>query len=140
MADNTITIKNKMKTITLSLLNKDYTRYLIFGGLNTGLTFIIFSGLILLGLHYLLANSLAWIVGIIVSFIFNSRFVFKKSYNHKRFLKFISSNIFSFCLSNFILFLLIDIFLLHPILSSVIAIPFVVVINYSILKLFIFNK
>lgn len=129
-----------LKSKVLALYhNQEALRYLIFGGLNTFLTWLVFSGLILLGAHYLIANSLAWIVGILVSFTFNLKFVFKSDYQHKRFLQFVGSNIFSFFLSSAVLALLIDGLGVPPIIASIIAIPVVVVANFILFKYVVFK-
>jgi putative flippase GtrA len=51
--------------------DKDYVRFLLSGGFNTVLTFLLYSAGILAGLHYALANAVAWAIGVAVSFFFN---------------------------------------------------------------------
>ena len=119
--------------------DKDYVRFLLSGGFNTALTFLLYSAGILLGLHYALANAVAWAIGIAVSFFLNSRFVFRKGYTHKRFLSFILSNIFSLILSMAILFVLINAYSLNPIFASVVAIPVVVAVNFFAVKRIVFK-
>ena len=119
--------------------DKDYVRFVISGGFNTLLTFLLYSAGILLGLHYALANALAWAVGVAVSFSLNSRFVFRKAYTHKRFLTFVVSNTFSLFLSMAILSVLIKVYSQDPILASVIAIPIVVAVNFFTVKRIVFR-
>jgi putative flippase GtrA len=119
--------------------DKDYVRFLLSGGFNTLLTFLVYSACILLGLHYALANAVAWAIGIAVSFFLNSRFVFRKAYSHKRFLCFVASNILSLILSMTLLFVLINVYSLDPILASVITIPVVVAVKFFAVKRIVFR-
>jgi putative flippase GtrA len=119
--------------------DKDYVRFLLSGGFNTVLTFLLYSAGILIGLHYALANAMAWAIGVAVSFFLNSRFVFRRSYSHKRFLSFIASNIFSLILSMALLSVLIKVYSLDPILASIITIPVVVAVNFFAVKRIVFR-
>jgi putative flippase GtrA len=119
--------------------DKDYVRFLLSGSFNTALTFLLYSAGILLGLHYALANAIAWAIGIAVSFSLNSRFVFRKGYTHKRFVSFVASNIFSLLLSMAILSVLIEVYSLDSILASIITIPVVVAVNFFAVKCIVFR-
>src|SRR6266581_235437 len=109
-----------------SQTGKSYIRFLIAGCFNTCLTFLIYVTGILLGINYLIANSFAWTIGVIVSFLLNSKFVFRKAYMHRRFFVFALSNAFSAVVSMAMLSLMIEACSLNPILASVITIPVVV--------------
>ena len=119
--------------------DKDYVRFLLSGGFNTVLTFLLYSAGILAGLHYALANAMAWTIGIAVSFFLNSQFVVRKAYSHKRFLSFIASNILSLVLSMALLSVLIKVYSLDPILASIITIPVVVAVNFFAVKRIVFR-
>jgi putative flippase GtrA len=122
-----------------SQAEKRHVRFLISGCFNTALTFVIYCTGILLGINYLIANSIAWIVGIIVSFSLNSKFVFQKTYSHRRFISFALSNVFALLLSMALLSLIIRIGSVNPILASVITIPIVVVANFLTAKYVVFR-
>ena len=119
--------------------DKDYVRFLLSGTFNTVLTFLLYSAGVLLGLHYALANAIAWAIGVAVSFLLNSRFVFRKTYTHRRFLSFVLSNIFSLLLSLTLLSVLIKGWSVDPILASIITIPVVVVVNFFAVKRIVFK-
>ena len=119
--------------------DKDYVRFLLSGSFNTILSFLLYSAGILLGLHYALANAIAWAIGVAVSFSLNSRFVFRKGYTHKRFVSFVASNIFSLLLSMAILSVLIKLYSLDPILASIVTIPVVVAVNFFAVKCLVFR-
>jgi len=61
-----------------SQAGKSYIRFLIAGFFNPLLTFIIYVTGILLDFSYLIANSIAWTIGVTVSFLLSSKFVFEK--------------------------------------------------------------
>lgn len=120
-------------------LNKLSIRYLFFGGANTALTFLIYAGLILVNVHYLVANSIAWIVGITVSFLFNSKYVFKRNMSLRRFINFSLANGVSYFVSSGFLILTVRGFGMDPIFASFLAIPVVVTSNYVLFKLVVFR-
>jgi putative flippase GtrA len=122
-----------------SQVGKSHIRFLIAGCFNTCLTFVIYVTGILLGINYMIANSFAWTIGVIVSFLLNSKFVFRKAYKHKIFLMFALSNVFSLVISMAMLSLMIKACSLNPILASVITIPVVVAISFLVSKFLVFR-
>lgn len=131
-----------MKFVRKNILihkDKDYVKYFFSGLFNTALTFAIYSSIIFAKFSYLTANSVAWIVGIAVSFTINSKFVFKKTYSKKRLISFVFVNIFSFFVSTTLLFIMVGINGVNPIMASIIAIPIIMIINFCLLKFAIFK-
>ena len=55
----------------------EFFRFLVVGAVNTGLTVIFFEGLRRL-VPYLLAYSVAYVTGIVISYILNASFVFRR--------------------------------------------------------------
>ena len=117
----------------------EYVRFVSFGCLNTLFCFLIYYSGIMLGLNYALANSIAWIAGVLVAFFLNSTFVFRKRYEHRRLLSFVGWNVLSLIVSTAVLSVLIKIFNVDPIMASVVAIPVVVAANYLTAKFIIFK-
>ncbi len=118
---------------------RQFARFLVAGCFNTGLGFAIYSIGILLGFNYAVANSIAWIVGVIVAFFLSSRFVFRMPYQHVRFLKFVGSNVLALVVSLAVLTLLIKVLLINTIVASLASIPLVVAINYAAAKFGVFR-
>jgi len=54
-----------------------FIKFGIVGFSNTAISYIIYSGLYYLGLHYIIANAIAFIVSVLNSFYWNSKYVFK---------------------------------------------------------------
>src|SRR5258708_26704073 len=94
---------------------REFVRFLGAGCLNPSVCFAVYCFGILLGLNYVAANSIAWIFGVVVGFVLNSRFVFRKPYGHIRFLTFLCSNILNLVVSIALLTLLIKVFLVNAI-------------------------
>jgi putative flippase GtrA len=117
----------------------ELVRFVGAGCLNTGLGFAIYCFVILLGFSYVVANSIAWAVSVIVGFLLNSRFVFRKAYAHRRFVAFVGSNILSLFVSFALLTLLIHVFSVDAIVASLVTIPFVVAISYLAAKYGVFR-
>lgn len=129
-----------MRTVEwLSRTDSTYLRYLFFGGLNVSISFIIYCCGIELGFKYYFANSIAWIVGLIVSFIFNTSYVFKSDYHYKKFILLFFSNIFGLIVSMMMLRFFIISCHINSILASIITIPCVVTVNFLAAKLIIFK-
>ena len=49
----------------------------IVGASNTVISYVVYAILVYLGMHYLAANVIAYFAGVINSFIWNSKYVFK---------------------------------------------------------------
>ncbi len=62
-----------VKLITAGI---QFIKFSIVGLFNTGLNYIIYSSLVFVGLHYLLSNTVAWAIGILVSYLLNTKLVF----------------------------------------------------------------
>jgi len=56
-------------------MSREFSRFLIGGGINTALTYLIFWGLSL-ALHHALAYSISFIIGIALSYLINALLVF----------------------------------------------------------------
>jgi putative flippase GtrA len=57
---------------------KRVVRFGLVGGLTTALNFVVFAGLTTLGVHYLLAGTLGWALGVAVSYRGNKQFTFAR--------------------------------------------------------------
>jgi putative flippase GtrA len=59
------------------ILNIQFVRYLLVGGLNTGISYMVYAVLLYVGFNYILANLGAAMLGILFSFRTQGRLVFK---------------------------------------------------------------
>ncbi len=129
---------------------EELVMYGVFGLLTTVVNVIIFYILNYLfdisffeNYSYIFASIMAWIGAVVFAFITNKHFVFKvkeTSGTFKEFCKFISFRILSLLFDLFIMFILVDIFIVNDLVSKIIANIFVVILNYFFSKIFVFKK
>lgn len=61
----------------MKLLGREFIRFLVVGAVNTGLTLLLFEGLRRF-VPYLLAYSVAYVTGIVISYVLNASYVFRQ--------------------------------------------------------------
>ncbi len=119
-----------------------FIKFGIVGVSNTLISLGIYYLMVWLGCHYLIANIVGFIVSVINSFFWNSKFVFKEKEEDskvKSFIKMTLSYGSTFILSNVLMFLFIDVFgiskYIAPIINLIITIP----INFFLNKIWAFK-
>ena len=126
----------KLSITSLYLKFRNFILYGIFGGMAAGIDFLIFHSLTTyLQVYYLIANFISVVIGITISFLLNKNFNFKvKDKPMKRYSIFISIGAGGFILSEFLLFLFIDILTLEKTISKGLSIVLVVGIQFILNK------
>ncbi len=119
-----------------------FIKFGLVGVSNTLISLGIYYLMVWLGCHYLIANIVGFIVSVINSFFWNSKFVFKEKEENskvKSFVKMTLSYGSTFILSNVLMFLFIDVFgiskYIAPIINLIITIP----INFFLNKIWAFK-
>lgn len=111
------------------------------GILNTIITILSFMLLVYVGVNYLLANTLAYGLGVINSYILNKNWVFKSDAQHQRlFLKFLLVNLITLGFNTACLFFFVDYLNFHPYFGQIIATGFGMFINYFLNKNWTFSS
>ena len=133
-----------MKELIKRLLNREMIFYLLFGALTTVVDLIIYQAALWLGIHYLIAQGIAWVAAVAFAFITNKLFVFEskiteKSVVLKELLSFVSARIISGIISALMLVFLIEVCALSEMVAKLITQVFVVIANYVFSKLFVFR-
>ncbi len=124
-----------MKSIRANL--REYTSFLICGGLNTLLTYAVYA-LCLLFWPYKLSYSLSYVSGIFISYYLNSRFVFQEKVSLGKFLQYPLVYLAQYLLGIAILHLCIE--YLHisewlaPFIVIVLSLPVTFVLSKFIIK------
>ncbi|MBR6333670.1 MAG: GtrA family protein [Bacteroidales bacterium] len=110
--------------------------YGIFGSISAGLDFGIYTLLVqVAGIQYLVANCISVLAGITTSFLLNRNFNFKiKDKTPQRFSIFLVVGLCGLLLSNLILYLCIDQFHMHKIVSKILSIVLVVFFQFVLNK------
>ena len=94
------------------------------------------------GVYYIIANVIAYVIATINSYIWNSRWVFKYKGEDKKetTTKFILLNLAGLALNTMILYLLVDLIGLNKLIALVITTVIVMVINYIVNKIWVFKE
>ena len=76
-----------LRILWMKFTNKQFIKFVIVGIINTTVTYVIYL-LIISYINYNIAYSLAYIIGILLSYFLNAKHVFNKKINIRSFLKF----------------------------------------------------
>lgn len=118
-----------------------FIKFGLVGVLNTIITIIVFNILRFTGMNMVIANSIGYICGMINSYFWNNRWVFKSnSKDIVTIVKFIVVNVITMFINNFILILLVQNLGINEVISQGAALVLTIVINFIGNKLWTFNK
>lgn len=140
-----------------------FIKFGIVGILNTGITIIIFNLLRFTGIDVVIvntieaiclnfnvtvvlsgmvvANSIGYICGMINSYFWNNKWVFKSnSKDIATVIKFIVVNLIAMCINNYMLILLVKNIGINEFIAQIIALVLITIINFIGNKLWTFNK
>ena len=113
-------------------------RFLVVGGANFVLTFVVFFSLLkVLGIDYLVALFVSWAVGMAFSYVLNFTWVFRpeeKLQFRARLAKYLAANLVSILLNMLALRIIVDATGYDPFWVQCALIPLIVVFNYSTAK------
>ena len=127
-------IKNNdlIKLIRFSIVGVLYTLF------NWGIFFILNA----FGVYYIISNIIAYIIATINSYIWNSLWVFKygQGLNINTSVKFFILNLVGLTVNTTIMYILVDILNFNKFIALVIASVLVVIMNYTINKLWVFKE
>lgn len=116
---------------------REFYRFILWGAINTLSGYLIYV-LLLLFLPYLVSYSLAYILGIFISYFLNSKFVFKRELRLSRALTYPLVYVTQYVLGVISLYLLVEVFklnkLLAPLLVVLITIPVTFFLSRRVVK------
>lgn len=123
---------------------KKIVNYIIFGVLTTIIniiSFYLFNSI----LNYQISTIIAWFISVIFAYITNKRYVFNSNVTEtlsvlKECFNFFLSRIFSLLVDLMLMYLLITIFKINPLISKVAANVVIVILNYLLSNILVFNK
>ena len=136
-----MTLINKLKDIWFNLSDK--IRFLIIGGFNAGVSFLIFSILcLILGeSFYQISLALSWIISSVVSFTTQRCLVFNvKGSLLKQYLKCCTTWVFSYIINAVLLEIFVKFLNTNVYLAQIIATLTCAVFTYILFKTFAFKK
>lgn len=123
----------------------EIVRYGVAGGLNTVLTFAAYALMVMGGVPYLLANLLAWVLGLVCGYFLGLLFVFAGSHqprrgNPRQFAMFGAVYVVNFGISSLALMGLVESGLLGPVQAQFVVIPLVALLNFVASKFLVFGR
>ncbi len=134
------------KIQTLVKKYEELILYVICGGLTTVVNIVVY-GLCadVLGIYYLAANFIAWVLSVLFAYVTNRTWVFKSRRRGARailreFSLFVSGRVMSMAGDMLIMFLCVSVAALPGLIAKILANIFVMIFNYIFSKLIIFRK
>ena len=127
------------------LKNNDLIKFIRFSIVGVGKTLVNWGMFFILnafGVYYIISNLIAYAVATINSYIWNSLWVFKYGQGLKvnTSVKFFILNLIGLTVNTSIMYVLVDIFNFKKFVALVIASIFVVIMNYTVNKLWVFRE
>ncbi|MEI7539416.1 MAG: GtrA family protein [Candidatus Saccharibacteria bacterium] len=120
-----------MKTIIKNLIQRKEVRFLIVGIINTAVGYGSYAILLSIGTQYLIANTIATIIGIINSYLWNRFFTFNsKNKALAEIARFFSVYLVSYCFSMLFLYLIVGHFNINTYLAGVLNIISTTIISW----------
>ncbi|MDM5237014.1 sugar translocase [Bacillus cereus] len=111
------------------------------GIFNTLITIISFMILVKLGMNYLVANTISYLIGVANSYYWNKNWVFKpNNKSTSMFFKFLTVNLIVLAFNTLCLFILVDKLAFNPFIAQIFAIGVGMVINFVLNKIWTFNQ
>lgn len=124
-------------------LTRELFLYIVFGVLTTLVNlavYLLFTKLF--GVNYIISNILAWFISVLFAYVTNRIWVFESKNSNilKEVSLFFAGRLFSGVVDTALMYLFIDILLIGDFVSKIIIQIIVVVLNYLLSKLVIFNN
>ncbi len=119
-----------------------FIKFGIVGVSNTLISLLVYYIVIWLGGHYILGNTLGFVVGVLNSFFWNNKYVFRKkeeSSNIKAFIKMTCAYGITLVLSTVLMYVFVDLMHISAFLAPLICLVFTVPINFVMNKLWVFK-
>ncbi|MEK3865997.1 MULTISPECIES: GtrA family protein [Paenibacillus] len=126
-------------TLLTKLLNKQFLKFVISGGINTLFTYLVYL-LLLQVLSYSMSYTISYISGIFLSYYLNTIFVFKEKVTFRKFLKFPVVYLVQYLINLLMLFVLVEYLNLSKQIVPLIVIVVTIPITYTLSKLIIKSK
>ena len=123
------------------LQHSQFFRYVLTGGMTTGINYVIFLFLTTCSCNYLIANSLAWIGAVIFAFFANRHVVFRSDGNWRQeFYKFFSVRFLTLVLENLLLVMTVEWMGMVELFAKITVSVVTVTLNFIACKYSIFHK
>lgn len=119
--------------------NVRFLRFLVVGGFNTAFNYGVYALSIFLGAGHVIAATISFVVGIVVSFTTHGRIVFEKE-GRGGFVPFVLAWLFIYGVYVFVLDLLVRRAGVNEYLAGLLMLPFTVVLSFVVLRFVVFRQ
>jgi len=122
-----------------------FIKFGVVGFSNTVISYAIYYALVYINVHYIAANIAAFVVGVLNSFFWNNKYVFKQRGNEKRDTRsvliktYISYAFTGLVLSNILLYIFVDMLRVSKYLAPVFCLAVTVPLNFVLNKKWAFK-
>ncbi len=117
-----------------------FIKFGIVGIINTLITVISFNILVFINVNYLVANCISYFLGVINSYLLNSKFVFHENRNKENMFKFLVVNILVLGFNSLILYVGVNDLGLNISVSQIISIILGMFVNFVLNKIWVFKS
>ena len=121
---------------------KQFIKFGIVGVSNTLLSLLIYYILVLLGVHYILSNTIAFAISVLNAYYWNRKYVFKQNEKKsagRQLAKVYAAYGFTFLLSTGLLFLMVDVLGISELVAPLINLCVTVPLNFLLNKFWAFR-
>lgn len=128
---------NDLKQLSMKFINRETISFLIVGSVNTVASYLLYL-LFLPFFNYSISYSISYLLGIFLSYLLNSVFVFKEPLSWKKALTFPVVYLAQYAISLVSIIIMVDLLgmseIISPLISIIITIPIVFIISRKIIK------
>lgn len=117
-----------------------FIKFCLVGATNVVISYTAYFILLKLGLYYLLATTIAYVVGILNGYIWSSKFVFKKNKSINNMMKFFIVYISALFINLGIMYICVDTYNMNKLIAPIFAIGVGTVYNYLLNKIWTFKE
>lgn len=120
-----------------------FLKFGIVGISNTVISLATYYLLVFLDVHYLIANGAGFVLSVINSYFWNSRYVFKdkkENSGFRAFSKVFLSYLVSFCLSSVLIYLFVQVLHISEYLAPILRLAATIPLNFFMNKLWAFKE
>lgn len=130
-----------MERLKRLLSKSQLVRYVLAGGMTTAVNYVIYFSLTMVGVNYIVANSISWLGAVIFSFAVNRSLVFKVSESIVRqFCEFAALRLATLAIENVLLYVMVEFISAGEGVSKLAVSVLTVALNYFACKYKIFAK
>jgi putative flippase GtrA len=113
----------------MRFINREFTRFIFWGGVNTLLGYLLYA-LLLLFLQYLVAYTITYLTGILISYYLNSRFVFRREVGLRKAVQYPLVYLVQYLLGTGALYLLVQVLKVNKLVAPAIVILLTIPVTF----------